>query len=98
MKSRNEALSAAYKRFHRELSSLLYEIDPASMGASIGAPKNEYDGMAARLAAVLRDIQDDTAIDTLLFEALGVRDEALVAGVAKALRRFRLDTQTATRT
>jgi hypothetical protein len=98
MKNRKEALAAAYERFHGELSSLLYEIDPASMGASIGAPKDEYDGMAARLAAALKDLKHDTEVDALLFQILGVRDQTLVAGVAKALRRFKLDAETAIRT
>jgi hypothetical protein len=98
MKSRNEALAAAYERFHGELSRLLYEIDPVSMGASIAAPKDEYDGLAARLAAALKDVKQDTDVDAVLFKILGVRDQILVAGVAKVLRRFRLDAETAIRT
>lgn len=95
---RNDALVAAYERFHRELSNVLYECDPASMGSSIAAPRDEYDMEAARLAAALNSVKDEREICALLLKSFGVCNQPLLEGVEKALRRFKLDTETAKRT
>jgi hypothetical protein len=43
----------AWLEAHSRLSALLYERDPEGMGASVSAPRDEYDDVATRL---LREI------------------------------------------
>ncbi len=48
-------LARGWSDAHSRLSALLYERDPEGMGASVFAPRDEYDDVATRLLrAVLR--------------------------------------------
>ncbi len=53
MRSEMKAVINDYNRRLRALSTLLYEIDPFIMGASVSAPDDEYDSIAARLLPLL---------------------------------------------
>jgi hypothetical protein len=39
----------------RQVSDLLYHHDPDGMGSSVGAPSDEYDGIAVSLLRQIRD-------------------------------------------
>jgi hypothetical protein len=96
--ARNEAMAHAYRQLCEELSAALYEEDPASMGSAVGAPHDEYDGEAARLASKLRDVRSRDEILSHLRELFGTCSEPLAERVDKALAKFRLRTETARRT
>lgn len=89
MKSREETLRSAYIEFCRELSKLLYEEDPAMMGRTVGAPPDEYDSEAARLASSLRDAQTRDQVSLRLQEMFGPISDAVVTRVDDALAVFR---------
>lgn len=98
MSARNEALALAYKQLCEELSAALYDEDPASMGSTVGAPRDEYDGEAARLASLLRDSRSRDEVTLHLHKMFGDHSESLVERVDKALAKFRIRSETAKRT
>src|SRR6266571_1349841 len=98
MSALNEALSLAYKQLCEELSGALYDEDPASMGSTVGAPRNEYDGEAARLASALRDTRTRNEVALHLYKMFGDCSESLVERVDKALAKFRMRSETARQT
>ena len=82
-------LTRAYQQFCSELSRVLYEEDPARMGTSVGAPHDEYDGEAVRLAAALRDARSDEQVERVLIQAFHGAPARLVERVGRALTKFR---------
>jgi hypothetical protein len=98
VKARNEAMARAYKQLLNELSAILYEEDPASMGSTVGAPLDEYDGPAARLAAALHEVRARDEIASRLREMFGDCSESLAERVDRALAKFRMLSETARRT
>jgi hypothetical protein len=98
MSASNEALKSAYKELSEELSAILYDEDPAGMGSTVGAPRDEYDGLAARIAVALRGVRSREKVTSYLEESLGKCSTDLVERIDKALAKFRLKTQTAVRT
>jgi hypothetical protein len=98
MSAQKDAMLAAYKQFHKELSEALYDEDPGGMGSSVGAPMDEYDGEAAKLAASLRDSSQLSDVATHLRQSFGCAPTALVQRVSKALTMFNLKCETARRT
>jgi hypothetical protein len=95
--ARNESLSHAYTQLCEELSAALYEEDPASMGSSVGAPLDEYDGEAARLASALRESRSTEEITLHLRDMFGECSESLAERVRKALAKFRMRSETVRR-
>jgi hypothetical protein len=57
--AREKVLTEAYVELHAALSEILYEEDPLGAGISVGSPRDEYEGEAARLAALLRQTDGD---------------------------------------
>ena len=51
---RERQLSDAYGQLHREITTALYNANPESMGRSVGAPEDEYSGVATMLCSRLR--------------------------------------------
>lgn len=96
MTARNQALTPAYKELCKELSASLYNEDPAGMGTTVGAPGDEYDGEAARIAAALRNIRSREEIGAYLKQTYGKCSGALIDQVEGALIRFRTKSETAT--
>lgn len=97
MNARNEALARAYKQLCEELSAALYDEDPASMGSTVGAPHDEYNEEAARLASALRNSRSRDDITLHLREIFGDCSESLAERVDKALAKFRIRSETARR-
>jgi hypothetical protein len=98
MNPRNEALALAYKQLCGDLSKVLYEEDPASVGSAVGAPLDEYEGVAVRLASALRDVHRRDDVASHLRRLVGRSPERLVDRVDKALATFKLRCATAVRT
>jgi hypothetical protein len=88
MSQREAAMASAYKSFCRELSTHLYDEDPAGIGSSIGAPADEYDSLATRLAVSLRNATAEAEIRSCIEELLGSSSERLVDLVAKSIEAF----------
>jgi hypothetical protein len=95
---RNEALALAYKQLWRELSSALYDEDPIGMGSKAGAPLDEYNGPAARLASALSDVRSREEIASYLQSRFGECSSTLLERVERALAKFRMRSDTAVRT
>ena len=87
-------LARAYQQLCDELSRVLYEEDPARMGKSIGAPRDEYDGEAARLATGLRNTTSRDQIEQLLQQVFHTTSTTLVERVERAMTKFRWRTST----
>jgi hypothetical protein len=98
MSTRNEALASAYKELCEELSATLYDVDPAGMGSTVGAPREEYDGQAARIAAALRGSRSREEIASHLEKSFGECSAALVERVERSLAKSRMKSNTAIRT
>jgi hypothetical protein len=50
-----EPLIKAWTILNRELARVLYEYDPEGIGATVGAPEDEYDQISIDLIRALRD-------------------------------------------
>jgi hypothetical protein len=98
MSERNEALGLAYKQLCEELSGALYDEDPAGMGRSAGAPRDEYDGEAARMAAALRGVRSLEEIASRLRSTFGECSPSLLERVERAFAKFRIRSDPAVRT
>jgi hypothetical protein len=98
LKADNQALASAYKEFCAELSATLYDEDPAGMGSTSGAPRNEYDGVAQKIAASLRDIRSREEITPCLEKFFDAWTPSLVDRIERALAKFRLKVRTAIKT
>jgi hypothetical protein len=92
-KSRKE-LALAYERLCDELSRVLYEEDPARIGKSIGAPRDEYNEEAARLATALRTVSSRDEIEQVLQQVFHTKSTALVERVERAMTKFHWRTST----
>jgi hypothetical protein len=80
---REGKLSDAYSRLHKELTSVLYNVDPGGMGRTVGAPEDEYSGIATTLCNSLRGTASSDDVRGVLERIFGadlVNDE-LVAQV-----------------
>src|SRR5438132_6100459 len=97
MNSRNEALTSAYVQLCDELSATLYDEDPSGMGSTAGAPRDEYDGEAARIAAALRNSRSRDEIASHLEKSYGNCSPALIDRVERAIAKFRMKSETAVR-
>lgn len=95
MKTRNEALTRAYEALCQELNIALYEEDPASMGSSVGAPRDEYAAEAARLAATIKSSGSPDEVESHLREMFAATSDALVQRVEQALAKFRMQSREA---
>jgi hypothetical protein len=89
MSARNEALASAYKVLCEELSATLYDEDPAGMGSTVGAPRDEYDGQAARIAAALRSTRSRKDVASYLEKSFSKCSPALIERVERSLAKFR---------
>jgi hypothetical protein len=98
MKARNKALALAYKLLCEELSGALYDEDPAGMGSTAGAPLDEYDGVAARIASALPNVRSREEIASHLQSTFWGCSPALLERVEKTLAKFRMKSDTAVRT
>lgn len=87
-------LARAYEQLCDELRTVLYEEDPARMGKSIGAPRDEYDGEAVRLATALRNTRSRDQIEQLLRQIFHTTSTTLVERVERAMTKFRWRTST----
>jgi hypothetical protein len=80
---RDDKLSDAYSRLHEALTSVLYNVDPEGMGRTVGAPEDEYSGIATTLCNSLRGTANSDDVRGVLETIFGsdlVSDE-LVAQV-----------------
>lgn len=92
--TRTKLLTSAYREFKEALSRALYEEDPAGMGASVGAPLDEYDAEAARLAVALRNCVSRKDVAEALTTMFGSAPVPLIERVFAAMLRFRADSDT----
>lgn len=79
----------AYEQFCDELSNVLYDEDPAAIGKSISAPRDEYDGLAARLATALKNASSRDQVAAILEQFFQTRSMRLITRVERALTKFR---------
>ena len=86
---RTKTLRMAYRALIEDLSRALYEEDPAGMGASAGAPLDEYDDAAARVAVALRNCESRTDVAAALTAMFGSAPDPLVDRVLAAQMRFK---------
>jgi hypothetical protein len=94
MRPRQKALSLAYEQFRAELSAILYHEDPVSIGDAIGAPQDEYDAEAARLAAAIRSMRTRTEVAEQLHHMFGTTTDILSDKVYRAVRKFQIRAET----
>jgi hypothetical protein len=79
-------MTKANLALHGEVSAVLYEDDPEGFGATIGAPLDEYDTIAARLIAAIRDLDGDVpAAANSMYSSLS---EASVDRITRAWQTY----------
>lgn len=83
--------ASAYRTLQRNLSRLLYNLDPEGMGSTVWAPANEYDGLAARLISAIHGRGVDTGVEDVIRQVVPPADQNLVDAVANLWRASGLD-------
>ena len=79
----------AYKNLMLEFQRILYIRDPEGIGASIGAPLDEYSDSAARLASALRSVDELTGVRSVVTHMFPSAEEGLSSEIWEAVQNFR---------
>lgn len=85
--SRNAQLRA-WEELQRELQAVLYESDPDRMGATVGAPDDEYYDAAVDVIRSLRDRLPHQSVADVVRDVWPEADPELVLAVERAWARY----------
>jgi len=75
---------SAWSQLRSRLEVLLYDYDPDGMGASVGAPLDEYADVAISVIRTLRDREPDQPVSDAVWEAVPGASLDLIEEIAKA--------------
>lgn len=93
IKQRNR-ISKAYRVAHARLMSILYEEDPDGMGATVGAPEDEYAQPATLLMIALNDASTPEKARRAVTDMYPDATEKLLTDALEVWRAFRASTST----
>ena len=73
-----------WARLRSRLEWLLYDCDPDGMGASVGAPLDEYADVAISVMRALRDRKPDQAVSEAVWAVVPGASAALIENIERA--------------